>query len=89
MTKLKLSEFLKLPIKPFIYGAFLSRIMSKTANGQKYFYTYSDFRSSKYVHKDDFPLDQYSNEFINTSLFLANFSFGTLIFSSKYLKYCF
>lgn len=66
MKELKLSDFLKLPIKPFAYGAFLSRIMEDSINDNKVFYAYTNFRSSKYVYKDDFPINSYANNLISS-----------------------
>ena len=66
MKELRLSNFLKLPIKPFIYGALLSRTMEENIGDKKYFYTYTNFRSSKYVYKDDFPINSYAKELITS-----------------------
>ena len=67
MQAVKLKDFFRFEIKPFILGAFLSRIMEcKDDNGNKYFYAYSNFRSSKAVFKDDFDLVHYSNELKNS-----------------------
>lgn len=56
---LKLSDFFKTKIKPFIYGTFLSRIMDTSQNGQNYFYCYSRFRTSKYVSPNEFNIKEY------------------------------
>ena len=65
MNNIKLTDFLKLEIKPFLLGAFLSRIMEyKDKNGIAYFYAYSNFRSSKVVYQDDFDLIEYSKELV-------------------------
>lgn len=64
MKKILLSAFLKRDdIKPFLLGAFLSRIMPY---GEKYFYAYSAFRQSNAVYKDDFDLKQYASELVNS-----------------------
>jgi len=65
MKRLTVSELLsKKEIKPFLYGAFLNRIMStKTADGHC-FYAYTSFRSSKAVYKDDFNFYAYADELI-------------------------
>ena len=60
MKCIKLSEFLKLEIKPFLLGAFLSRIMEKEIEGNNYFYAYSSFRSSHVIFRDDFDLVGYA-----------------------------
>lgn len=65
MITIRLSSFLKLDIKPFIYGAFLSRTMEDTKDGKNYFYTYTRFKSSKLMFSDDFPIDNYSKNLIN------------------------
>ena len=66
MPVVKLSEFLRREIKPFLYGVFLSRIMESSLNGQKYFYAYTSFKSSKYVFRDDFYIKDYvKNEFVD------------------------
>lgn len=65
MKRLKVSELLaKKEIKPFLYGAFLSRIMTKTISGEEYFYAYTSFRASKAVYKDDFNFYAYADELI-------------------------
>lgn len=64
MKYIKLSDFLKLEIKPFLFGAFLSRIMEEEHGDKKYFYAYSSFKSSKFVFKCDFDLKDYSDEYI-------------------------
>lgn len=61
---IKLSDFLKLEIKPFILGAFLSRIMEYNEDKKHYFYAYSSFKSSKYVFKSDFDFEAYSAKYI-------------------------
>ncbi len=65
MKRLNLSELLaKKEIKPFLYGAFLNRIMSGNISGSPCFYAYTYFRTSKAVYKDDFDFLSYANEFI-------------------------
>ncbi|QKX36972.1 hypothetical protein HU154_00205 [Metamycoplasma hominis] len=61
---IKLSDFLKLEIKPFILGAFLSRIMEYNEDKKHYFYAYSSFKTSKYVFKSDFDFEAYSAKYI-------------------------
>lgn len=61
MNYIKLSKFFKLEIKPFLLGVFLSRIMEAEINNDKFFYTYSSFKSSNVVYKDDFDLITYAN----------------------------
>lgn len=63
MSVLKLSDFLKIDPKPFICGAFLSRIMEEDIDGKKYFYAYSDYRKSKFVYEDDFDFVSYVYEY--------------------------
>lgn len=64
MEYIKLSDFLKMEIKPFLLGAFLSRIMEAEIDGKKFFYAYSAFKRSKFVFKDDFDLKAYTDEYI-------------------------
>ncbi|MGN0807859.1 MAG: HNH endonuclease [Candidatus Coproplasma sp.] len=66
MKRLTVSEFLaKKEIKPFLYGAFLSRIMTfTTISKETYFYAYTSFRASKAIYKDDFNFYDYEDEFI-------------------------
>lgn len=67
MKRISVSEFLsKKEIKPFLYGAFLNRIMVEKSNDQSYFYAYTSFRTSKAVYKDDFDFISYSDEFIQS-----------------------
>ncbi len=67
MKSIKLSDFLKSEIKPFLLGAFLSRIMEKTIDNQNYFYTYTYFMASKVVYQDDFDFLSYAKE-LNDSM---------------------
>lgn len=64
MKSIKLSDFLKRDIKPFLLGAFLSRIMMIATGGNSYFYAYTNFRSSKVVYRDDFSFYSYANELV-------------------------
>ena len=64
MPILKLSEFFKIPIKPFLYGAFLSRIQQTNIDGKPYFYAYSMFQSSKYIYPADFSFHGYASRFV-------------------------
>lgn len=65
MKKLTVSELLsKKEIKPFLYGAFLNRIMTANILDVSYFYTYTSFRASKAVYRDDFDFYKYADEFI-------------------------
>ncbi|MBO5481147.1 MAG: HNH endonuclease [Clostridia bacterium] len=65
MKRLTVSELLaKKEIKPFLYGAFLNRIMTATILGQPCFYAYTSFRISKAVYQDDFPFYAYADELI-------------------------
>lgn len=67
MKRLKLSEFLsKKEIKPFLYGAFLSRIMETEIEGKKFLYAYSSFRASKAVYRDDFDFFSLCDELISS-----------------------
>lgn len=65
MSILKLSSFFKIPVKPFLYGAFLSRIMQTTSDGNTYFYAYSNFRASKYIYPSDFNFLNYAPVLVN------------------------
>ena len=56
----KLSDFLKYEIKPFLYGVFLSRIMEEESGSEKFFFAYTSFRASKAVFANDFPLNDYA-----------------------------
>ena len=53
MIKIRLKDFFKNEIKPFILGAFLSRIMEYTDKntGEKYFYAYTSFKASKFIYR--------------------------------------
>lgn len=67
MKAITINDFFRFEIKPFILGAFLSRIMEyEDDNGQKYFYAYTNFRSSKAVFIDDFNLLDYSSKLNET-----------------------
>ena len=63
MKRLTVSELLsKKEIKPFLYGAFLNRIM--TTKDGTCFYAYTYFQSSKAVYKDDFNFISYADELL-------------------------
>lgn len=65
MKKLTVSELLsKKEIKPFLYGAFLNRIMTTYLQEGKAFYAYTSFRASKAVYRDDFNFVDYADSFI-------------------------
>ena len=64
MPEIKLSDFLRLEIKPFLYGAFLSRIMEIQKNNKIYFYAYTMFKASKFVFRDDFDMKSYASDLI-------------------------
>ncbi len=66
MKSINLSDFLKSEIKPFLFGAFLSRIMEKNICNQKYFYAYTKFRASKAVYSSDFDMISYAQDLANT-----------------------
>lgn len=63
---IKLSDFLKYEIKPFLCGVFLSRIMEEEVDGKHFFYAYTAFRASKAVFENDFPLQEYVPKLIKT-----------------------
>lgn len=66
MEEIKISDFLKRKtIKPLLYGAFLSRIMTEEIYGKKYFYAYSSFRKSKAVYQTDFDIYNYAEKYKN------------------------
>lgn len=65
MKRLTVSELLsKKEIKPFLYGAFLNRIMPEETLIPDQFYAYTSFRTSKAVYKDDFNFCTYVDELI-------------------------
>lgn len=61
---MRLSAFLRREISPFLYGAFMSRIMSAERNGINYFYCYTSFRRSKLVPPRLFNMINYGREYI-------------------------
>ena len=66
MKYVKISDFFKRKtLKPFLLGAFLSRVMEETIEGKKYFYAYSSFKSSKVVDFGDFDFNELSKSLIN------------------------
>lgn len=65
MKSIKLSFFLNMEIKPFILGAFLSRTTECENDGRRYFYTYTSYKSSKYVFPDDFDFESYPEQLIS------------------------
>ncbi len=62
---MRVSEFLRREISPFLYGAFMSRIMSARKNGKKFFYCYTSFRMSKVAPPRVFSIANYGRTYIN------------------------
>ena len=62
---MRVSEFLRREISPFLYGAFMSRIMSAKKNGKKFFYCYTTFRLSKVAPPRVFSIASYSRTYID------------------------
>ncbi len=84
MKAVKINDFFRFEIKPFIFGAFLSRIMEYNDDkGQKYFYAYSKFKLSKAVFIDDFNLQEYSNELVESFNKYSGYYNWTIHSSSK------
>lgn len=61
---MRVSELLRRGISPFLYEAFMSRIMSLTKGGKKYFYCYTSFRVSKAVPPRLFSISNYGPKYI-------------------------
>lgn len=61
---MKLSIFLKNKISPFLYGAFMSRIMSTKRDNKSYFYCYTSFRVSRAVPARVFSILKYGSTYI-------------------------
>ncbi|UUM20510.1 HNH endonuclease [Mycoplasma sp. 2045] len=62
---IKLSDFIKMESSPFILGAFHSRTLTCEIDGKEYFYTYSNFKSSKFVNSIKFNLLDYLETLID------------------------
>ena len=61
---MRVSELLRRDISPFLYGAFMSRIMSSVEDGKKFFYCYTSFRVSKTVPPRCFSISNYGPKYI-------------------------
>lgn len=68
---MKVSDLLRRDISPFLYGAFLSRIMSEKRNGKKYFYCYTSFRASRVAPPRIFSIANYGRTYINELNFIS------------------
>lgn len=68
---MKISDFLKWDIQPFLFGAFFSRIMCEQKNSKKYFYCYTKFKASKIVPEILFDIREYSDKFVRTLNFYS------------------
>ena len=73
LKSIKLSDFIKIPSSPFILGALISRIMTFKENDKNYFYAYTSFRASKFVHYSQFDLVKYSKELIKKLNFYSHY----------------
>lgn len=62
ISYIKLSDFFKTDPSPFILGAFASRIMTCKIGNNDFFYTYTSFRISKFVHHSCFSFETYVKE---------------------------
>lgn len=62
---MKVSEFLRREISPFLYGAFMSRIMSARHRGKSCFYCYTSFRMSKVAPPRVFSITNYGRTYID------------------------
>ena len=71
---MRVSEFLRREISPFLYGAFMSRIMSTTERGKRYFYCYTSFRQSKLVPPRVFSISNYARKYIDELNFIGGVS---------------
>lgn len=64
MKRLTASELFKREIKPFLYGAFLNRIMVTNLPEGQCFYAYTSFRASKAIYRDDFDFVEYADSLL-------------------------
>lgn len=64
MKRLTASELFKREIKPFLYGAFLNRIMVTNLPEGQCFYAYTSFRASKAIYRDDFNFVEYADSLL-------------------------
>lgn len=64
MKYIKLSDFEKIDKRPFLLGAFLSLTKEIVIDGNKFFYACSRFKASKFVFKDEFSFEEYSEKYI-------------------------
>ena len=62
---MKVSEFLRREISPFLYGAFMSRIMECRKDSKDCFYCYTSFKMSKLVPPRLFSIPNYSWKYIS------------------------
>ncbi|MDY4936229.1 MAG: HNH endonuclease [Candidatus Enteromonas sp.] len=76
---MKVSEFLRREIAPFLYGAFMSRIMSTNECGKKYFYCYTKFKISKLVPPRVFSISTYGEKYIDELNFVSGVMGWTII----------
>ncbi|TQC51538.1 HNH endonuclease [Mycoplasmopsis mucosicanis] len=60
---ISLSKFLSTEIDPFLLGAFLSRTIPEKIDDKSYFYTYSEFKSSKFVPINEFNFLDYAKHY--------------------------
>lgn len=66
IKRIKLSEFFdpRRELKPFLLGAFLSRIVEEEIDGIDYFYAYSSFRTSKIMYYHDYNFYGLANNLV-------------------------
>lgn len=66
IQSIKLTDFfLSGDVKPFLLGAFLSRIMTVKVADKTYFYCYTKFRSSKKIYRDDFNFSKFAPKLVD------------------------
>ena len=68
---MKVSDLLRRDIAPFLYGAFLSRIMEERIGNTPYFYCYASFRISTAVPERVFRISTYGRQYIDELNFIS------------------
>ena len=68
---MKVSELLRRDLSPFLFGAFMSRIMSESRDGKRFFYCYTSFRVSKVAPPREFSIPGYANQYIRELNFIS------------------
>lgn len=68
MKIIKVSDFFRVDVDPFVLGVFYSRTQEAKTEEKKYIYTYTDFNESKFSNSKLFDFDSYVDDELKDDL---------------------